>query len=66
MNPEEFRKLLTQGINGSVSAVEELLSLYEPLITKYSSIAGVIDEDLRETIVLRILRNLSSFKIDFL
>ena len=63
MNTSEFRWILERAISGDKKAVEAILLLYMPLINKHSYINGILDEDLKQTILLHIIRNISNFKI---
>lgn len=63
MNPEEFRIMLESAISGNRDAVERILELYAPMINGYSYIKGRLNEDLRQYILLHIIKNISKFKI---
>lgn len=63
MKPEEFRKILQEAIEGSHEALEKLLKLYDPLISKYSWVNGKFDEDLKQYILIHIALNISKFSI---
>lgn len=63
MNPQEFRCLLERAISRDMDALEEVLTLYEPMIGRFSRIDGEIDEDLRQNLLLHIALNISRFKI---
>lgn len=63
MNPQEFRCLLERAISRDMDALEEVLTLYEPMIDRFSRIDGEIDEDLRQNLLLHIALNISRFKI---
>ena len=58
---ENFEDLLCKAQQGDQAAIEKILLLYKPLIEHNSRINGVIDEDLQQFIVLRILINLKNF-----
>lgn len=63
MNKSDFRSLLQGAIAGSHKELELILSMYEPLITRYSHIDGKYDEDLHQYILIRIALNISKFSI---
>lgn len=62
MKTEQFRVVLLEAIGGSQDALEQLLAMYEPLINKHSMINGVLDEDLRQYILIHIALNISKFE----
>ncbi len=61
MKAEQFRAMLLEAIEGNHEALERLFVLYEPLINKHSRINGVLDEDLRQYILIHIALNISKF-----
>lgn len=63
MNDEQFRSLLEKAISGDNSAVEKILELYTPLIKGTSYIKGKVDEDLRQYILIHIIKKISKFKV---
>lgn len=64
MTAQEFYHLLQGAVSGSHRHLELLLELYMPLINKYSYIDNVLDEDLKQYILMRIALNISKFTID--
>jgi hypothetical protein len=58
---EYFKELINRAQRGDQAAIERLLLLYKPLIERNSRIGGLIDEDLQQFIILRILINLKNF-----
>lgn len=64
MKPEEFKELLLQAISGNKKSVEAILKLYEPMITRSSYIKGTFDQDLKQYIMLHIIKNISKFNFD--
>ena len=42
---------------------DEILEMYMPLINKHSYIDGAIDEDLRQIILMKIIKNIGKFKV---
>ncbi len=57
-----FEELITAAQNGSNDAMTELLEIYMPLIDKHSRINGVIDEDLRQEILMQVINNIEKFQ----
>ena len=58
---EEFRKVLEGATTGKKPDIETIIDLYLPLINRFSVINGVIDEDLRQDLMLHVALNLSKF-----
>lgn len=63
MTQSQFKRLLESAISGNMDSLESLLELYAPLINRYSYINGKFDEDLRQHLILHIIKNLHKFKI---
>lgn len=63
MNAHEFRDTLERALSGDRMALEAILLLYMPLISRYSRIDGELDEDLRQYILLHIIMKIGEFKI---
>lgn len=63
MTPGEFRKVLELAVIGDTGGLETVLRLYMPLIDRYSRVNGVLDEDLRQYIMLKIVMTISKFEI---
>lgn len=63
MNEQQFRMILEKAVYGDHSAIEKILKMYAPLINCSSLINGVLDEDLRQHILMHIIKNISKFKI---
>lgn len=57
-----FEELITAAQNGNNDAMTELLEIYMPLIDKHSRINGVIDEDLRQEILMQVINNIGKFQ----
>lgn len=62
MTSQEFESILRRAIDGDNDALMDIIELYEPLINNNSIIDGKFDEDLRQFILLRIVRKISKFK----
>lgn len=63
MEAKEFERLLTSAVLGNKDDIESILKMYEPLINRNSFLNGKIDEDLRQYILMHIIKNISKFKI---
>ena len=50
-------------INGDENAIHKIIKIYEPMIKSNSKWRGIMDEDLEEYIIIRIVKNISKFKI---
>ena len=59
----EFEKILSSAIGGNKNDMEKILLLYRPLIDKMSYVEGVLDEDLRQYLMLHIISNIDKFPI---
>ena len=57
-----FEALITAAQNGSNDAMTEILEIYMPLINKHSRINGVINEDIRQEILMQIINNIGKFQ----
>ena len=62
MTSKEFELSLQQAIDGDNDAIMRIIELYEPLINNNSIIDGKFDEDLKQYILLRLIRKISKFK----
>lgn len=51
----QFEQLFERAMSDDRQALEDILLLVEPIISRNSVINGRIDEDLRQQIILRIL-----------
>lgn len=60
---DEFTKILLYTIAGNQDALEEILYMYDPLISKYCYINGVFDEDLKQHLHIHIALNISKFRV---
>ena len=58
-----FNLILEKAINGDEEAIQKILKIYEPMIKSNSKWRGILDEDLEEYIIIRIVKNISKFKI---
>ena len=60
---KRFADLLSRAIDDDYDAVEEILEMYMPLINNHSRMYGYIDEDLKQYIMLRLVKSISKFVI---
>ena len=58
-----FQELIIRAKRGENSAIEELLQMYRPLLTKESIIEGVFDEDLYQELCYRFIQCIDKFEI---
>lgn len=63
MKAEEFRTLLARATAGDKEAVEAILLLYMPLINRHCYISNALDEDMKQYVLLHIVKNLHKFQI---
>lgn len=60
MTNEQFRELLIKAQTGDNEAMTDILEMYMPLINKHSYVNGKLDEDLRQNIILEILKSIKN------
>ena len=58
-----FQELIIRAKRGENSAIEELLVMYRPLLTKESIVEGVFDEDLYQELCYRFIQCIDKFEI---
>ena len=58
-----FQELIIRAKRGENSAIEELLEMYRPLLTKESIVEGVFDEDLYQELCYRFIQCIDKFGI---
>ena len=58
-----FKELIIRAKRGENSAIEELLEMYRPLLTKESIVEGVFDEDLYQEFCYRFVQCINKFEI---
>lgn len=63
MESNDFEMLLCQAIAGKHGAIEDILALYAAMIRKHSIIAGKLDEDCRQCIMMRIIMSIPKFQL---
>lgn len=62
MTSKQFEMTLKMAIDGYNDAIMQIIELYEPLINNNSIINGKFDEDLKQFILLRLIRKICKFK----
>ena len=60
MTKEQFRELLIKAQAGDNEAMTDILEMYMPLINKHSYVNGRLDEDLRQNILLEIVKSIKN------
>lgn len=63
MKPDDFRAKLLKATRGDNEALADIIEMYMPLINSRSYVADKLDEDLRQYILLHILKNISKFSL---
>ena len=58
-----FQELIIRAKRGENSAIEELLEMYRPLLTKESIVEGVFAEDLYQELCYRFFQCIDKFEI---
>ena len=58
-----FEKILRNAINGDTDAMSEIIKMYMPLINKHSIQKSKMDEDLRQYIIIHIVKSIPKYKI---
>ena len=61
MNSTEFHAVLKKAVAGDLVALEQLLILYKQLIDHASIVNGRLDEDLRQEIMLHLVKAIPQF-----
>lgn len=61
LSNNEFREILVRAQAGDNEAMTDILELYMPLINKHSFVNGKLDEDLRQNILLQIVKSIKKF-----
>ena len=63
MAEKRFSDTLRRAVNGEHDAVNAILEQYMPLVNTYSFIDGKFDEDCRQYILERIVKQLPKFEL---
>ena len=61
LSNNEFREILVRAQAGDNEAMTDILEVYMPLINKHSFVNGKLDEDLRQNILLQIVKSIKNF-----
>ena len=65
MDSIEFRAILVNAVSGKNEDIEKLLKFYFKFIKRCSRINGRLDEDLRQHILMHIVKNISKFDLSY-
>lgn len=57
-----FKEMMIRAKRGENEAQEELLRMYQPLLSKEAIVDGVFDEDLYQELCFRFIRCLEKFE----
>lgn len=60
-----FKDLLLAAKNGDAEAMERLIVMYKPLITRYSTFNDEFDEDLHQEQLLKFVQCVKNFSEEF-
>lgn len=63
MDSVEFDAILAKAVSGKQEDIEKLLKFYSSFIKRCSRINGKLDEDLRQHILMHIVKNISKFDL---
>lgn len=58
---KELKDLIVKAQAGDNEAMTDILELYMPLINKHSFVNGRLDEDIRQNILLEIVKSIKKF-----
>ena len=61
LSNNEFREILVRAQAGDNETMTDILEMYMPLINKHSFVNGKLDEDLRQNILLQIVKSIKNF-----
>ena len=61
LSNNEFREIVVRAQAGDNEAMTDILEMYMPLINKHSFVNGQLDEDLRQNILLQIVKSIKKF-----
>ena len=61
LSNNEFREILVRAQAGDNEAMTDILEMYMPLINKHSFVNGKLDEDLRQNVLLQIVKSIKKF-----
>ena len=63
MNKEDFRSILTGAVSGNHEDLEKILELYMPLIEKIIISMEILDEDLKQYLMIHIALQIRKFPL---
>ena len=61
LSNKELKDWIVKAQAGDNKAMTDILELYMPLINKHSFVNGKLDEDLRQNILLEIVKSIKKF-----
>ena len=61
MSKEDFRSILTGAVSGNHEDLEKILELYMPLIEKIIISMEILDEDLKQYLMIHIALQIGKF-----
>lgn len=61
LSNKEFKEIVIRAQAGDNEAMTDILEMYMPLINKHSFVNGKLDEDLRQNILLEIVKSIKKF-----
>lgn len=62
INNKDFVKILAKAIRGDQQSIYQIIEIYEPLINKNARINGVFNQECKDYIVDKIIKNIKIFK----
>ena len=60
-----FKELLIAAKAGDEEAIEKLITMYKPLITRFSFFNDTFDEDLHQDQLMKFVHCIKNFSVDF-
>jgi len=68
-NPDDFKpdiplEVIAKSVAGDKDAIQKVLEAYEPYIIEMSKVDGVFDEDLAQTLRLKMIEAIPNFKME--
>ncbi len=63
MSKEDFRSILTGAVSGNHEDLEKILELYMPLIEKIIISMEILDEDLKQYLMIHIALQIRKFPL---
>ncbi len=63
MTNQEFKYILEKAIAGDNKSIETILLLYMPLVDRHCYVNGQLDEDMKQYILIHIVKTISKFVV---